>query len=343
MNYDFDTFLSHNTEDKPAARELRTILLERKLRVWFDETEIRPGTLFLPTIDQGLRSSGSVSILIGKAGFGPFHAAETRTALAQASELERPVIPVLLEGCPLAKHKDEALFKRRYVDFRKGFHDQGIDELIWGITGEKPDRRLLSGEPHYLSALKWILVAGSGGLTPRPRLVDELSENLGVAIANAGFGLITGGWDGVDSLTASAFTNATLVSGKSLSGRLLQIMQLGDTPDYPAGRLVNLGDENEAWKHSIERSDAVVLIGGMGGTWQTGEWAESMNKPVFPIVQSRGKLNTHSDAHDFYRKTIESWESSALAHKLTKDSFESLANPPPFVIADLIRLMRLAL
>jgi len=317
--------------------------MERSLRVWFDENEIRPGSLILPTINRGLRSSGSVSVLIGRSGFGPFHAAETQAALAQASELERPVIPVLLEGCPLASHKDHALFERRYVDFRNGFPDEGIDELIWGITGERPNHRSPTEDNRTLSALKWILVAGSGGIAPRPKLIDELSEALGAALANEGFGLITGGWDGVDSLTASAFTNAILASGKSLSGRLLQIMRLGKTPNYPAGRLVNRGVENDAWMHSIERSDAVVMIGGMGGTWQTGEWAKTLGKPVFPIAHSRGFPYSHSDAYNYYFQTLREWPANPLAKKLTREEFEVLGNPPPIVIRDLVRILGISL
>ena len=39
----FDVFLCHNSEDKPAVRELAQRLRERGLRPWLDERELRPG------------------------------------------------------------------------------------------------------------------------------------------------------------------------------------------------------------------------------------------------------------------------------------------------------------
>ena len=40
--YDFDVFLSHNSKDKPAVRELAEALRERGVIVWLDEDELRP-------------------------------------------------------------------------------------------------------------------------------------------------------------------------------------------------------------------------------------------------------------------------------------------------------------
>ena len=40
---EFDVFLCHNWDDKPAVRELAQQLRERGLRPWLDERELRPG------------------------------------------------------------------------------------------------------------------------------------------------------------------------------------------------------------------------------------------------------------------------------------------------------------
>jgi len=42
---DFDAFLSHNSSDNPACRDLKRILQDRGLTVWFDEDELRPGMI----------------------------------------------------------------------------------------------------------------------------------------------------------------------------------------------------------------------------------------------------------------------------------------------------------
>jgi hypothetical protein len=40
----FDVFLCHNSEDKPAVREIAQKLTEQTIKPWLDEDEIRPGT-----------------------------------------------------------------------------------------------------------------------------------------------------------------------------------------------------------------------------------------------------------------------------------------------------------
>lgn len=43
MSESFDVFLSHNSKDKPAVRELAEKLRARGLAVWVDESELTPG------------------------------------------------------------------------------------------------------------------------------------------------------------------------------------------------------------------------------------------------------------------------------------------------------------
>ena len=43
MNKSFDIFLSHNSKDKPAVRELAEALRARGIKVWLDEWELVPG------------------------------------------------------------------------------------------------------------------------------------------------------------------------------------------------------------------------------------------------------------------------------------------------------------
>jgi hypothetical protein len=54
QQFDFDAFLSHNSEDKPTARELKRVLNARKLTVWFDEDQLPPGKQWQPLLEQGL-------------------------------------------------------------------------------------------------------------------------------------------------------------------------------------------------------------------------------------------------------------------------------------------------
>ena len=58
---DFDVFLSHNSKDKPIVRELKQALTARKLTVWFDEDELRPGLAWQPLLEQGLQTDNHFS------------------------------------------------------------------------------------------------------------------------------------------------------------------------------------------------------------------------------------------------------------------------------------------
>jgi len=339
---DFDTFLSHNSRDKGPARELKRKLESREITVWFDEDQLRPGLPWQPLIQQGIECAGSVIVAIGSAGIGAWHDEETQAALVVAHRSQRPVIPVLLPGGPEPDGLSLFLQNRTWVDLRSGFDDERISGLIWGITGRKPaGTGALIEQP--AKAIRWVLVAGSGGMTPRPQKMEETCTIIGTELAKAGFGLVTGGWDGVDHYVARAFSQEIQKDDAPLSTRLVQVMQEGSTPEFPAGRLHLRKSDEEAWRHSIERADAVLLVGGMGGTYQTGKWALQSGKPVLPLADTRGSLGLHADAYRFYFDTLQRWELNPASKKLTREQFEDLAGAAPRVGRTAVRLLRTVL
>jgi hypothetical protein len=137
---DFDVFLSHNSRDKPAVHELKRRLEDRGIRVWLDEEQLVPGRPWQPLLEKGIEGAATGAVLVGKDGIGPWEHAEMRALLRQAVESGKPVIPLLLPNAPPTK-PPLPLFLEDYtwVDLRSGFADEGIDSLIWGITGKKPE------------------------------------------------------------------------------------------------------------------------------------------------------------------------------------------------------------
>lgn len=343
MNSDYDTFLCHNSSDKPEARQLKEVLQQRGFTVWFDEDELTPGRLWQPLLVQGLQAAGSVIVAIGSSGIGPWHGEELQMALSIAATSKRPVIPVLLPGSPNTSINESFLANRTWVDFREGMSVKELSKLAWGITGEKPS--IIDSLPTVpnANASRWILVAGSGGATPRPKKMTELCHRLGTELAIAGFSLVTGGWDGVDHDVAGTFARRLQAKGQSLSGRLVQVMKRHATPAFSVGRLVSEGSDDDAWRHSVKRADAVVLIGGLGGTKTTGELAFALGRPVFPIPDSRGTMGLHADAYRFYYDSVQSWPRNPAAKHLSLEQFEQLAAPAPGVVSDLLSLLKAAL
>jgi hypothetical protein len=132
----FDVFLSHNSKDKPAVRELKRLLAARELAVWLDEDELRPGMPWQELLESGINSSSSVAVLVGRDGLGPWEDEEMRAALQLAVKAKRPVIPVLLPGTPEKPELPLFLTNRTWVDLRAGLSEDGLEKLIWGITGK---------------------------------------------------------------------------------------------------------------------------------------------------------------------------------------------------------------
>lgn len=144
----YHCFLSHNTQDKPAARTLAERLRAAGLSVWLDEEQLRPGVPWLPLLEAGIHASDSIAVLIGAHGLGPWQDQEVQAALSLAVRDKRPVIPVLLPGAPVAPDLPPLLVIRGWVDLRADPDGRaGLDQLIWGITGVRPGSA--PGEPSH--------------------------------------------------------------------------------------------------------------------------------------------------------------------------------------------------
>lgn len=137
----FDVFLSHNSRDKPAIRELAELLKERGISVWLDEEQLRPGQPWQEGLEEIVATTGSAAVLVGRDGMGPWQDREMRACLSQFVGRGLPVIPVLLPGAPEKPSLPLFLAEMTWVDLREGFHAEGLDRLEWGITGIRPETR----------------------------------------------------------------------------------------------------------------------------------------------------------------------------------------------------------
>jgi hypothetical protein len=183
---------------------------------------------------------------------------------------------------------------------------------------------------------KFVLVAGTGR-EPLPPKIAETSRRLGEWLARAGFGLVTGGWKGVDATAAEAFARTLQKLGRRTATRLVHVVEEGSNPAFPGGDVILARSEDDAWNASIERADAVVLVGGIGGTYETGTRARQRGKPVLPLADTADGWK-HGDARRFHSHTRERWESDPVAG-LTREDFVELASPAPEVAVWAIRCL----
>ena len=93
-----DVFLSHNSQDKPAVRQIAEALKDRGFEVWLDEWSLTPGRRWIRELEKALRTVKSVAVLVGGNGFGRWERPEYEAAVSQFVSREIPVIPVLLPG-----------------------------------------------------------------------------------------------------------------------------------------------------------------------------------------------------------------------------------------------------
>lgn len=142
----FDVFLSHNSKDKPAVRQLAEALKNRGLNVWLDEWELIPGRSWINALGEIIETVRAAAVLVGKDGMGPWEVPEMEGCLIEFVNRAMPVIPVLLPDAP--EMPELPLFLKRFtwVDLRGGVTDENLNRLIWGITGNKPEHRLKRGE-----------------------------------------------------------------------------------------------------------------------------------------------------------------------------------------------------
>lgn len=160
---------------------------------------------------------------------------------------------------------------------------------------------------------RWVLVAGVGRHDIPPAAVAA-ARAVGQELATRGYGLVIGGWEGVDYLAAEAFAKVIARQGKPLSASLKQIVS--EQPHFRGGEVIQVGAGVQEWIRCIQDSCAVVLIGGadesrgQDGTFETYEYALQEQKPVFPF----GRIPGGSERA--YRAMLEGYDDAPLARIL---------------------------
>jgi hypothetical protein len=96
----FDVFLCHNSEDKPAVMEIAQQLRQNGLKPWLDLWELRPGSIWQFVLEQQIENIGAAAVFVGQQGLGPWQEQEIYAFLQEFMRRKCPVIPVLLSDAP---------------------------------------------------------------------------------------------------------------------------------------------------------------------------------------------------------------------------------------------------
>lgn len=175
-------------------------------------------------------------------------------------------------------------------------------------------------------------MAGLGIVNQLNNDIVTISQELGRKLAKSNFGLVTGGWPGVDEIVARAYSDEILKSHLPLEDYLTQIIVKTRFPTYTGGNLVLVERGDSEWIEPILASDALVLINGIGGTYETAKHAIKYNKPVYPIADSGG------DACKMYMEILSSWEQYPYSN-IQKNQFQRLGGPCTYSMEAVINLL----
>ena len=106
-------FVCYARDDEGFVLDLAGKLKERGIPIWIDQTDIPPGANWDKAIDKALHDCASFLIVLSPAAIQSSEATgELRTALDE----HKPIVPVLLEKCPIPRQ----LKNIQYVDFTSG-------------------------------------------------------------------------------------------------------------------------------------------------------------------------------------------------------------------------------
>ena len=194
------------------------------------------------------------------------------------------------------------------------------------------------------SGNKSVLVIGTGWALPAKRRAARM---IGITLAEAGFGLVSGNSTGVDRWVSEAFCGERESRGLPLPGAFVQVSLGGlrffrrggaPLPGYraPSGCIVRV-DSVEAWKReALARSHAAVMVGGGRGALEIARRFIERGRPVFPLP-FMGGLTGNSDLA--FREILKTWDSHPVPG-LSRNQFLRLAEPLVSGTGPLANLLR---
>ncbi|MGI0494347.1 toll/interleukin-1 receptor domain-containing protein [Alkalinema pantanalense CENA528] len=225
-----------------------------------------------------------------------------------ATESSSALVNVAQKIAEIASNVDEFIHfvqDKLSIDPAKNF-----DTFIHHLTQQ------IYEDSQKLRSQKSVLVAGTGNFQ-LPDEVNWCARTLGKKLADNQYNLITGGWEGVDYVVAEQYAATLAKSPLRLTDKLTQIVPQGKQPVFKGGRVEYTEPGVNEWLDCLRRADLVILIGGVGGTYETYQFAMQERIPVIPIVCTNG------DAKRVFDEMLQTWEQQPMG-KIAPEKFKSL-------------------
>ncbi|MET0414415.1 MAG: toll/interleukin-1 receptor domain-containing protein, partial [Actinoplanes sp.] len=135
---DFDVFISYNSKDREAARDIADRLRAAGLLPWFDTSDLPPGGRWQNELQAQIGRVRCGAVLVGPHGLGRWQRMEQEELIAEHTRRDGfRIVPVLLPGAPADLALPGFLGQWNAVDFRVEEPDP-FERLRWAVTGERP-------------------------------------------------------------------------------------------------------------------------------------------------------------------------------------------------------------
>jgi predicted Rossmann-fold nucleotide-binding protein len=272
-------FLCHASTDKPLVRKLYKRLIADGIDAWLDEERLLPGQNFPLEIQKAVRESVAVIVCLTKNSVSKEGYVHREIKLALDIANEKPegeifIIPARFEECNVP----ESLKTLHWADlFKQGGYERLRDALIKTIP---VIHRPLHPEPLFAS----MEILATGGKVTSQEIL-QIAHLIGQQIILRRHILLNNGSDGVDKATAEGALSACRAMGMD-PNIMIQVIrpQKSRVPSYNFGNLQIIGkDFDERHFFIIQKSNAIILLGGGDGTRKIARRAQLLQKPIIPI------------------------------------------------------------
>ena len=137
-----DLFFSYNPHDRAAALDLHARVRSRGISSFLDQENLWPALSWQDALEQALRSSRAMVVVLGPSGLGTRQRSEVLFALSfEVGDVKRqlPIILVLLRGS-LPPTEFRSLYP--YVDLRNPANEaDAFETLVRSILGEESNEK----------------------------------------------------------------------------------------------------------------------------------------------------------------------------------------------------------
>jgi hypothetical protein len=144
-----------------------------------------------------------------------------------------------------------------------------------------------------------------------------VAKAVGEQLAKSRYGLVVGGWPGVDYVVTESFLNQLSSCSLDPTDYLIQVLSLGRPLLHDKGPIIRTPYGGREWLEPQKYADAVIMIGGRGGTFDAWLGALHDGIPRFPVG------GTDGDAASAFKKTCDLWELIPVPG-ITRSAFEKL-------------------